>query len=235
MTNIYQLAIAPQLVARTRFSPPPPSSNLCLTIPEALHSLEMEKKRLGGEIGTVLIAGPGDPLATPDITFEAIGSMKEKYPELNIVLHTYGIGSSAMAARLAHAGIHHVEMAVEAVRSEIIERLFAWIRPGSKTLKLREAARLLIKEQSSGVSAMKFHDISVAIVTTLYPGYNMHHVGKISSEMKELGADSIALLPYKPAIGVEVTLESPTAEEVAQAKKLAAPSILLIEPLYNPY
>lgn len=232
--NTYLMTVAPQLVARTRFSPPPPKSDRCLSISEALDALEMKKRSTCCEIDTVVIAGPGDPLATPEITLEAVDLIKTRYPEIAVTIHTSGIGSARMAPKLAQVGISHVEIAVEAVRTEVIEKLFAWIRPATKTLKLSDAAHFLIKEQSSGVSALKFNDIGVTIQTTLYPRYNLDHVGMISSEMKELGADGIALVPYSPHMDVEVELESPTIVEIERARKKAAASLPLVEPLIDP-
>ena len=234
MNTAFQLTIAPQLVARTRFSPPLPKQDLCLSVPEAMEQLAAKMQSGCSSLDSVIIAGPGDPLATSEITIEAITRLKTKYPELHISIHTYGIGASKLATRLAHAGVNHVEIAVEAVRSAVIEKLFAWIRPGTKTLRLSDAAHLLIQEQSSAVSALKFSNIRVTVATTLYPGYNIDHVGKISREMKEFGADGIAIIPYSPAPGVEVELESPTSEELIQAKKMAAASLPVVEPLLDP-
>jgi nitrogen fixation protein NifB len=214
--EIIHLPVAPRSTTRTRFSAPPDHSR-CLAVTEALELLERRMEEKNGRISMVALCGPGDPLATPDITFEVMHGIRRRFGELPIGMLTAGIGSGGLAGDLARSGLGYVEMNVEGVRREILEKLFAWIRPGSRTVQLREAAELLLQEQRSGVSALKFHGIAVSIQTTLYPGLNIDHVAKISGEMMELGADSISLTPYSPEPGAEVDLEPPSAKAVAEA------------------
>lgn len=215
--TIVHLPAAPQLVFRTRFSAPPPAKSSCLAAGEALTLLEKRMDEENGQVAMAAITGPGDPLATPANTLEIIRRIKGRYPQLPVGLLTLGMGSSRLAGDLAHSGVEYVEIKVEGVRSSVIEKLFAWIRPGSKTLKLADAADMLLKEQRHGVSALKFHGISVTILTTLYPGCNIDHVSLVSAEMMELGADAISLVPYSSEPQTEVDLEAPSAEEIAGA------------------
>lgn len=232
---VFYLPVAPVAVARTRFSPPTPIQNKNIMIPEALELLGSAMENKATNYSMVAITGPGDPLAAPDITLETIRLVKERYPLMKIGLQTMGIGSDKLAADLAMAGVNYIEILVDGVSSEVLQKLYAWVRPGQKTLKLSEGVELLIKEQRNGVPALKFHNLSVSISTTLYPGYNMSHVSKISSEMMELGADSISLRPYIPASGSEVPLESPTEQEIAEVSQKAAKHLPVVDSvlLYN--
>ncbi len=206
-----------------------------MNITEALEHVNIEIGQASPEQVMAAITGPGDPLATPDITFEMIARLKANFPELLIGLLTLGIGSSRLAGDLAAAGVGYVEMKVEAVRKDILEKLFAWIRPGQKTVKLADGSALLLKEQRQGVSALAFHNVRVSILTTLYPGYNIDHVAKISSEMAELGADSMALVPYSQEPGAEVDLLSPDAEAIDSARAKASAHLPVTGPLlYQP-
>lgn len=229
--QIVHLPIAPQTVARTRFSPLTPERAQCLEVPEALDLLEDIVSEYREQIGMIAITGPGDPLATPEITVDAIRTIRERYPKIKIGLKTHGIGSDKLAGEMARAGADYVEMIVNGVRPEILEKLYAWIRPGHKTLKISEAVKLLIKEQRNGVPALKFHNFSVSIVTTLYPGYNLDHVSRISADLMELGADGIALVPYAPEAGAEVTLESPDQEQISLATEQAGKYLPIFTPL----
>lgn len=232
--DIIFLPVAPQLVARTRFSPPPDKKQ-CLSVEEAMELLQAHMAKNEGKISMAAITGPGDPLATPELTLAMAKAVKSRFPELSVGLLTLGIGSSRLAGDLAGAGIDYVEMKVEGVRAEILEKLFAWIRPGAKTLKLADAADLLLKEQRDGVSALKFRRVTVNILTTLYPGYNTDHVAKISGEMVELGADCISLLPYCPEPGAEVDLESPSPESIETAETKASAFLPVVPSrLHNP-
>lgn len=229
--SVVYLPVAPQIVARTRFSPPTPTHSQCLMVPETLDWLEQIMEERGKSISIVAISGPGDPLATPDITLHVIAEIRKRYPDIQIGLNTLGIGSDRLASDLAKAGANYVAMEVNGVRSEILEKLYAWIRPGQKTLKISEAAKLLIKEQRNGVPALKFHNLTVGVHTTLYPGYNTDHVAKISSEMMEFGADTISLVPYLPEAEAEVDLEGPSPEMIANAVEKAGQYLKITEPI----
>jgi nitrogen fixation protein NifB len=229
--SVVYLPVAPQIVARTRFSPPTPTHSQCLTIPEALSWLDQIMEEKNNNFSIVAISGPGDPLATPDITLHVIAEVRKRYPEIQIGLNTLGIGSDRLASDLAKAGANYVAMEVNGVRSEILEKLYAWIRPGQKTLKISEAAKLLIKEQRNGVPALKFHNLTVGVHTTLYLGYNTDHVAKISSEMMELGADTISLIPYVPEADAEVNLDCPSPDMIANAVQKAGQYLKVTEPI----
>jgi len=229
--TVIHLPVAPQIVARTRFSPPPPARNPTILLPEAMKYLDKVMKEKGEALSMVAISGPGDPLATPDITISAVQHIRKSYPRLKIGLKTLGIGSDKLAGALAHAGVDYIEMQVDGVRAEILEKIYAWIRPGFKTLKISDAVNLLLKEQRNGIPALKFHNIPVSILTTLYPRYNIDHVPKIAVEMMELAADSISLIPYKPEQGVEVDLESPDSEKTEQAVEKVRKYLPVVEPV----
>lgn len=229
--TVIHLPVAPQVVARTRFSPPPPARNLSIMVPEAMDYLDQVMQEKAETISMVAITGPGDPLATPDITISVIQRIRKNYPLLKIGLKTRGIGSDKLAGALAQAGVDYVEMMLDGVRTEILEKIYAWIRPGLKTLKISEAVHLLLKEQQNGIPALKFHNITVSILTTLYPGYNIDHAVKIAAKMMELGTDSISLIPYKPAPGVEVDLESPGAEVIQETTNKVSRYLPVVEPM----
>ncbi|SDP12865.1 NifB/NifX family molybdenum-iron cluster-binding protein [Desulforhopalus singaporensis] len=232
-SNVFCMPVAPQLVARTRFSPVQPLCGRSWTVAEALALLR--ETTLQQETITLMaaISGPGDPLATPDITLHAVRQIKKLYPELKIGIRTLGMGSEKLAGELAKAGADYIELQVDALRAEVLEKLYAWIRPGQKTLKISQAAKILIQQQRHGVPALKFHNLTVCIRSTLYPGYNLNHVSGIGREMQELGADTIALVPYSFEPGTEVDLASPTTEEVEAVSGETEKYLPITGPLIN--
>ena len=219
--EIVHLPVAPQVTAMTRFSSMLPSKISFMMPAEAVDFLDRVYAHKNGKIDMVAIIGPGDPLAVPDTTLKTLRLVRERYPELNLGLKTLGIGAEKFAEELAGIGVGYVEMTVNAVKEELLEKIYAWIRPGQKTLKISEAVKLLISEQKNGVSALNYHDIFVTIATTLYPGINLKHIGRVSRTMMELGAESMALMPYEPETGSEVVHELPVAEQIDRARKSA--------------
>lgn len=56
--RVIHLPVAPQVVARTRFSPPPPARNESIMVPEALEYLDEVMKEKGENISMAAITGP---------------------------------------------------------------------------------------------------------------------------------------------------------------------------------
>ena len=228
--EIVHLPVAPQITAMTRFSSMMPSRISFMMPTEAVEFLDRVHTHKNGNIDMVAISGPGDPLAVPDTALQAMRLVRERYPEMKLGLKTLGIGSEKFAGELAAEGVSYIEMTVNAVKEELLEKIYAWIRPGQKTLKIDEAVKLLISQQKNGVSALKYHGIAVTISTTLYPGINIKHVGRISRTMMELGADAMAVLPYEPEPGSEVIHDLPAPDEIDKAMKSVARYLPLVQP-----
>ncbi len=200
-------------------------------VPEAMDLLAEMMKEREESATMVAITGPGDPLASPDITLETVRLVRKRYPAVKIGLKTLGIGSDRLAGDLARAGVNYVEMQVDGIKADVLKKIYAWIRPGAKTLQVGEAVELLIREQRNGVPALRFHNIGVTIVTTLYPGLNLDHAAKISAAMMVLGAGGMGLIPYAPEPGAEVDLECPEQMAVQAITEKAATSLPIVEPL----
>lgn len=227
---VFELPVAPQVTARTRFSSALPRRLPFLLPAEAMRVLETELARRP-HLEMVGISGPGDPLAVPDTLFSVLGSVRRRSPRLRLGLRTLGFGSARFAAQLAKAGVDYVELVCNGVKAEILEKLYAWIRPGLKTLPLADAVQLLIREQKNGVAALRYQGISVQVVTMLYPGCNVDHVRSIAERMREYGANALSLLPFAPEPGAEVVLPPLSEGELSQTIRVAGDVLPLRKPL----
>jgi len=190
------LPVAPHANARLRFAPDQPPGPV-MSPEEAL----AWAAQVLGSTGTppqVVIAGPGDPLATVGLTLKTIRLFKLKYPSLTVEIVTLGVGGEECAPLLDEEGVGLVTLRVDAVDPEILAKLFAWIRPGKKTVRLAEAVEILLSEQALAVVAFRKAGIKVKIRTTLYPGYNDGHLEQIEQRMAQLGAAAMTLVPFKP-------------------------------------
>lgn len=146
----------------------------------------------------VELSGPGDPLAVPDRTLETAEMIHWKHPEIPLAVRTLGIGGEKVADALAKNGVGHVIMQVDAVDADVVRKLYAWIRPGKKTLPLSKAVTILLDEQAKGLRAFCRAGIKVTVKTTVYPGYNHDHIDEIAGRVAELGAEEMIIVPYKP-------------------------------------
>lgn len=190
------LPVAPHANARLRFAPDPPPAPV-MSPEEALAWAEQVLGSTGGP-PQVVIAGPGDPLATVGLTLKTIRLLKQKYPSLTVEIVTSGLGGEQYAPLLDEEGVGLVTLRVDAVDPEILIKLFAWIRPGRKTVSLAEGAEILLGGQAQAVVAFRKAGIKVKLRTTLYPGYNDDHLEQIAQRMAQLGAAAMTLVPFKP-------------------------------------
>ena len=145
------------------------------------------------------ITGPGEPLAEPGPTLETLRLVRNKHPELALTLATNGLSAAQHAEELAGLGLSHVTVLVDAVDPGIVEQLYAWIRPGNRTLPLPEAARLLVDEQARSIRAFREAGLFVKVNMTVIAGINEEHVTDVASVVASLGADMLALTPFQPA------------------------------------
>ena len=199
------LPVAPRANARSRFADNG-KSEPAITPEEALrwldHVVAQDKP-----ISVVGITGPGDPLAVPGPSLRTLRLVRQRHPGIALCLTSLGLNAAQHADELAELGLSHVTLLVDAVSPEMAEKIYAWIRPSTKTMPLADAARLLVNEQAKAVAALKKAGLVVKINTTVYPGCNAGHVEEIAAAMVTLGADIMAVVPFIPLEGEPVAPE----------------------------
>ena len=184
------LAIAPQAVHRTRYAAEA-KAGVALNQAEAL--LELGRATIPDRVE---LAGPGDPLATPEATCAFIALLRQQFPALHIGLTTLGLGGAEHAPLLATAGLDSVTLLVDTLDAGTAEKLYAWIRPGKKTMALDKAALFLVEEQSRTVAALAAAGIPVTVRTTVYPSINAHQSAGVAEQLAKLGATAMELAPF---------------------------------------
>lgn len=219
------LPVAPQAVCGKRFG----SSNAVAAMPPADAVAWIGELIKGGkEIHGVNLCGPGDALAAPEMLFAVLDQLREKYPHFSLQVTTAGLGAANLAPALAERQVAQINLHVGAVQTDIIEKIYVWIRPGKRTVPLSQAAEVLISEQEKAVAVLSKAGVPVNIQTTVYPGINDQHIAAIAAKMAELGASSITLLPFEPIAGEE-NLPACDAAMLEKAKQDAAAHIKLSE------
>ncbi len=190
------LPVAPRASRRPRFGAPAAARQAMLPM-DALALLE-DVMRQGTGIGMVGITGPGDPLALPEPTLETLRLVRDRFPEIGLCLTATGLGGADVAEALAELGLSHVTILMDTVDPKEAEALYAWIRPGVKTLPLAEAAPLLIREQAEAITAFKAAGLAAKVNAVVYPGLNDAGLEAAAKTAAGLGADVMALSPYAP-------------------------------------
>ena len=190
-----RLPIAPKAQARIRYSPDK-SLPRALTPDQAINWLDYLEKQ-GESIKVISITGPGDPLATPWLTLQTLDLLREKYPDVSLCGTTLGFGAAASAGRFSELGLAHVSILMDAVDPAVVQKLYAWIRPGAKTLPLSVTAPLLIEEQAESITALVDARVPVQVKTTIYPGINSVSIEDIATKAAGLGVSEMKLFPIQ--------------------------------------
>ncbi|MCF6290132.1 MAG: hypothetical protein L3J03_03955 [Desulfobacterales bacterium] len=214
------LPVAPRANSRIRFAPTGEQQQAMLPA-EAIAWLD-ELLGRGIAVDMADIDGPGDPLAVPGPTMETISLLGRNHPGITLSITTLGIGGGQYVELLAEKGVRQVTLLVDSIDPETAKLLYAWIRPGRKTVPLAEGVEILISEQARAVVAFTWAGLAVRVRTTVYPGYNHDHVAKIAQRMAALGAKGMTLVPYRPAGGEHTLLEAPGEELMATLRDQAA-------------
>jgi nitrogen fixation protein NifB len=214
-TGRLRLPIAPQAQAMPKCAPQAPLPR-SLSPQQAMKWLEYLEKQ-GREIRVINISGPGDPLASPGQTMLILGMLRQKYPQISLCLATLGFGALDLAPKMAELGLAHVSILMDAASPQAAREIYAWIRPGNRTLPLTQAAEVLIEEQARAIAALAGQGLEVQIKATLYPGTDPENIMQIAAKGAELGASQMKLFPYL----VRGCALPPSAEEIERYASLA--------------
>lgn len=191
-TSTLRLPVAPLAFCRMRHGAES-KANPAMLAAEVIAELGLHKG-----LAHVELDGPGDPLASMAATLATTALIKQHRPDLTIGLTTIGIGAAQHAAELAAAGVQRITLLVETLDATTAEKLYAWIRPGKKTIPLKEVVPLLLDEQAKALPALVEAGLTVIVRTTVYPGVNAHQIVTIAETMAELGASAMVLVPFLP-------------------------------------
>ena len=138
---------------------------------------------------TVLgIAGPGDPLANPERTFDTFRQLSEQAPDIKLCVSTNGLALPDSVEELAKHNIDHVTITINCVDPEIGAKIYPWIYWNNKRIRGVKAAKILIEQQQKGLEMLVAKGILVKVNSVLIPGVNDEHLKEVSKIVKSKGA-----------------------------------------------
>ncbi len=200
------LPVAARANTRRRFGEPE-NPGRALGVPDVLQWLDrvLADRAGGAALSAAAISGPGEPLADPAVLLETLRGVRAKHPHLTLSLVTNGLCAQdvdifALAGELAEAGLSKVTLLVDAVDPGLLGLIYAWIRPGKRTVPLPEATVLLVDAQARALRAFREAGLVVSARMTLFPGINENHVEEVASVVAALGADLLDLAPCRAAL-----------------------------------
>ncbi|MBV5302525.1 MAG: nitrogenase cofactor biosynthesis protein NifB [Methylococcales bacterium] len=138
---------------------------------------------------TVLgIAGPGDPLANPERTFETFRRLSEEAPDIKLCVSTNGLALPDAVEELSKHNIDHVTITINCVDPKVGAKIYPWIFWKNKRIKGEKAAKILIEQQQKGLEMLVAKGILVKVNSVLIPGINDKHLAEVSRIVKAKGA-----------------------------------------------
>ncbi len=138
---------------------------------------------------TVLgIAGPGDPLANPERTFETFRQLTDKAPDIKLCVSTNGLTLPEQVEELCQHNIDHVTITINCVDPDVGAKIYPWIFWNNRRIKGRRGAKILIEQQQKGLEMLTEKGILVKVNSVLIPGVNDQHLEEVSRVVKEKGA-----------------------------------------------
>lgn len=138
---------------------------------------------------TVLgIAGPGDPLANPERTFDTFRQLTEKAPDIKLCVSTNGLSLPEQVEELSQHNIDHVTITINCVDPEIGAKIYPWVFWKNRRIKGKKGAKILIEQQQKGLEMLVAKGILVKVNSVMIPGVNDEHLKEVSRIVKEKGA-----------------------------------------------
>ncbi len=162
-------------------------------VSELLTPVQAVKKTLAvaaniPQMSVLGVAGPGDPLANPERTFDTFRMLSEQAPDIKLCVSTNGLSLPDCVDELAKHNIDHVTITINCVDPEVGEKIYPWIFWQNRRIKGREAAEILIERQQKGLEMLIERGILVKVNSVMIPGVNDQHLAEVSRVVKSKGA-----------------------------------------------
>ena len=138
---------------------------------------------------TVLgVAGPGDPLANPERTFETFRALTKRAPDIKLCVSTNGLALPDCVDELVKHNVDHVTITINAVDPDVGAKIYPWIYWNNRRIRGVKAAKILIRQQQKGLDMLLERGILVKVNSVLIPGVNDEHLKEVSRVIKAKGA-----------------------------------------------
>ena len=167
------------------------------------------------------IAGPGDAFAQPDVVLETLEKMSVEVPHLIPCLSTNGLDVLPYLDELEKYGVEHITLTINGVDTEVLEKIYSWVRYDKRMYRGKQAAELMRDRQAEALRELGKRNFVVKVNTVVIPGINDDQIEKVAKFAAECGADTMNLIPIKPVAGTPFENErEPSHAELAELKKV---------------
>ena len=168
------------------------------------------------------IAGPGDPLANPELTLRAFELVRQRHSGLLLCLSTNGLMLAEYAADLKALGVGHITVTVNAVSPSVACRIYHAVRVNGSTLHGQQAAETLLEKQEKALATLERHGFAVKVNTVVIPGVNDDHVEEVARFAARFKVGLMNCIGLIPVAGTAMgALTAPSAKHMEELRKRA--------------
>jgi len=128
-------------------------------------------------------------------------------------MSTNGLLLGDKLAEIVNAGIRAITVTINAVDSQIGKEIYSWVSYRGNVYRGKEAARLLIAKQFSGIGKAVDTGLTIKVNTVLIPGINDGQMLEIARLIKEAGVKLMNIMPLIPMDRMRNRL-GPTCDEL---------------------
>ncbi|MDR2349034.1 MAG: radical SAM protein [Deltaproteobacteria bacterium] len=196
----------------------PGVSSAVLSPPEALERFRVAKNKIPN-LSVVGFAGPGESLATPELTLETMELIRKEDKDVIFCLSSNGLALPLWLKDLRALGLRHLTVTVNAVERRVAERIYSRVDWMGEVFDGGTGSRILMANQFAGITLAKKLGMAVKANTVYLKGINDRHVPEVHEKLGRLGVDIGNLMPHIPVAGsVFSGLEKPRDVEVRAAR-----------------
>ena len=163
------------------------------------------------------IAGPGDPLADPDLTLRTFELVRRRHPRLLFCLSTNGVVLDSYTADLKSLGVGHVTVTVNAVSVQAAARIYRNLRINGRLMEGAEAASRILEGQKTSLSSLRSHGIETKVNTVVVPGVNDGEVEAIAEMVSGYGVSLMNCISFMPLPGTALEMAFPPDAELMES------------------
>lgn len=167
------------------------------------------------------IAGPGDPLANPQRTFDTLHRVANDMPDVKLCVSTNGLTLPDHVDELASLNVDHVTITINCVDPEIGAKIYPWIFWNHRRVRGIKGAKILLRQQLRGLEMLVERGVLVKVNSVLIPGVNDEHLKEVNRVVIEKGAFLHNIMPLiaRPEHGTYYGVtgqREPTATELRE-------------------
>lgn len=161
---------------------------------EAAHKVLVVAERIP-QLSVVGIAGPGDPLANPEHTFETFERIAAQAPDLKLCLSSNGLALPEHIERIKALNVDHVTLTINMIDPDIGVEIYPWVHDQRRRYRGRAASELLHERQMESLDLLRKYDILVKVNSVMIPGINDQHLVDVNRAIRERGAFLHNIMP----------------------------------------